>query len=75
MNTFLNKRVSARQIPVHTMENQKTSINIRIRKIFQLCFEILLRFCNLDSKMHRIAFTNLHSGFSGQFHYTKVSTG
>ena len=44
MNTFLNKRVSARQIPVHTMENQKTSINIIIRKIFNFVLKYYLDF-------------------------------
>ena len=34
LNTILNKRVLARQIPVQSKDNQKTSVNVRIRKLF-----------------------------------------
>ena len=34
LNTILNKRVLARQIPVQSKGNQKTSVNVRIRKLF-----------------------------------------
>ena len=34
LNTILNKRVLARQIPVHSKGNKKTWINVRDRKLF-----------------------------------------
>ena len=33
LNTILNKRVLARQIPVQSKVNQKTSVKVRIRKL------------------------------------------
>ena len=33
LNTILNKRVLARQIPVQSKGNQKTSVKVRIRKL------------------------------------------
>ena len=34
LNTILNKRILARQIPVQSKGNKQTSVNVRIKKFF-----------------------------------------
>ena len=34
LKTILKKRVSAKQIPVQSKGNQKTSVKVRVRKLF-----------------------------------------